>query len=38
LIFPATLNGKSILDGAGKLTLTIMDVDAPSRTFEWSLQ
>ena len=38
LIFPATQNGKSILDGAGRLTLTIVDVDAPSRTFEWSLQ
>jgi hypothetical protein len=23
---------------AGKLTLTIVGVDAPSRTFEWSLQ
>jgi hypothetical protein len=38
LIFPASVDGKSILDGATKLTLTIVDVDAPSRVFEWSLQ
>lgn len=38
LIFPATKDGKSILDGAAKLTLTILNVDAPSRTFEWKLQ
>jgi hypothetical protein len=38
LIFPATLDGKSILNGATKLTLTIHDVDIPSRVFEWQLQ
>ena len=38
LIFPATVNGKSILDGATKLTLTIVNVDAPSRVFEWGVQ
>jgi hypothetical protein len=38
LIFPATQDGKSVLDGAGKLTLTIVDVDAPSRAFEWELK
>jgi len=38
LIFPATADRKSILDSATKLTLTIMDVDAPSRVFEWRLQ
>jgi len=38
LIFPATLDGKSVLYGAGKLTLTIVNVDAPSRVFEWALQ
>lgn len=38
LIFPATVDGKSILDGATKLTLTIVDVDAPSRVFEWGVQ
>lgn len=38
LIFPATQNGKSILEGVSKLTLTIVKVDAPSRLFEWELQ
>ena len=38
LIFPATKDGKSILEGANKLTLTITDVDAASRTFEWELK
>lgn len=38
LIFPATKDGKSILAGAGKLTLTIINVDAPSRVFEWQLK
>ena len=34
LIFPAAQDGKSILDGATKLTLTITNVDAPTRIFE----
>lgn len=38
LIFPATKDGKSILEGATKLTLTIVNVDAPSRIFEWNLK
>ncbi|MBI3739209.1 MAG: hypothetical protein HY258_09210 [Chloroflexi bacterium] len=38
LIFPALKDGKSILDGASKLTLTILNVDAPSRIFEWQLK
>lgn len=38
LTFPATKDGKSILEGAGKLTLTIIDVDVPSRIFEWQLK
>lgn len=38
LIFPATNDGMAILDGAGKLTLTIVSVDAPSRVFEWDLK
>jgi hypothetical protein len=38
LIFPVTQDGKSVLDGAGKLTLTIVNVDVPSRVFEWPLQ
>ena len=37
LIFPALFDGKSILEGASQLTLTILDVDAPSRVFEWLL-
>ena len=37
LIFPATKDGKMILDEASKLTLTITDVDAPSRVFEWPI-
>jgi hypothetical protein len=38
LIFPATYEGKSILEGATKLTLTIVDVDASTRVFEWELK
>lgn len=38
LIFPSAQAGTSILEGASKLTLTIVDVDAPSRVFEWELQ
>src|SRR3990172_2979509 len=38
LIFPATKDGKSILEGATKLTLTIVNVDAASRVFEWELK
>ncbi len=37
LIFPAQKDGKSLLDGASKLTLTILNIDAPSRVFEWQL-
>lgn len=38
LIFPATQDGKSILEGARKLTLTITNVDALTRIFEWELK
>lgn len=38
LLFPAAQNGKSILEGATKLTLTIVNVDAQSRIFEWELK
>jgi hypothetical protein len=38
LIFPAMQDGKSILEGATKLTLTMINVDAPSRIFEWELK
>jgi len=38
LIFPATQDGKSILEGASILTLTIANLDVPSRVFEWGLK
>ncbi len=37
LIFPAAKDGKPILEGASKLILTIINVDAPSRVFEWQI-
>jgi hypothetical protein len=37
LIFPAMKDGVSVLDGAGRLTLSIENVDARLRTFEWDL-
>ena len=37
LTFPASQNGKSILDGAKQLTLTIKNVDVPERVFTWKL-
>lgn len=38
LIFPSMQDTKSILEGASKLTLTIINVDATSRIFEWELK
>jgi hypothetical protein len=38
LIFPSAQDGQPILEGASKLTLTIVNVDAPSRVFEWELK
>ncbi len=38
LIFPASVDGKPILAQVLKLTFIIINVDAPSRTFEWGLQ
>lgn len=38
LIFPVAKDGKPVLEGATKLTLTIIDVDAPTRIFEWDLK
>lgn len=38
LIFYVMPNGKSMLEGATTLALTIIDVYAPRRTFEWTLQ
>jgi hypothetical protein len=37
LSFPAAQSGKSILDGAKKLTLTITGIDNATRTFNWDL-
>lgn len=38
LVFPAIVDGTPFLEGAIKLTLTVVDVDAPSRIFEWELK
>jgi hypothetical protein len=38
LSFPAHQDGKSILAGAKSLTLTIHDLDAAERVFEWDLK
>ncbi len=37
LSFPATQAGKSILDGAKQLTLTITGIDNATRVFTWDL-
>lgn len=38
LSFPVMQDGKSILESTNILTLTITDVDAPLRVFEWELK
>ena len=38
LSFPASGEGKVLLDGASKLTLIIKDVDAAERVFAWDLE
>jgi hypothetical protein len=38
LIFSTMKDGESILKGASKFTLTIINVDVPSRAFEWKLK
>lgn len=38
LIFPAAVDGKPVLEGAARLTLTITNLDVPSRVFEWQLK
>lgn len=38
LIFPIGPEALPLLDEAGRLTLTIIDLDAPSRVFEWELK
>jgi len=37
LVFPASTDGKPILEGANVLTLVILNVDAPERSFTWDL-
>jgi hypothetical protein len=37
LTFPATYDGKPLLDGASQLTLTIKNVDASTRLFTWQI-
>lgn len=38
LSFPASSAEGRLLDGATAVTLTLVDVDAPARTFTWSLK
>lgn len=38
LSFPSSVDGKTILDGASKLTLIIKDVDTAERVFTWDMQ
>jgi hypothetical protein len=38
LIFPAMKDGKPVLEGASWLKLTVINLDAPSRVFEWDLR
>lgn len=38
LVFPSTHDGRPILDGATKLTLTLVNLDVPLRVFEWRLK
>lgn len=35
LSFPAGVDGKAVLEGASKMILTVVDVDAPERVFVW---
>ena len=38
LIFPVAKDGQSVLEGASKLTITITNLDAAARVFEWELR
>jgi outer membrane murein-binding lipoprotein Lpp len=38
LSFPATSAGGRLLEGATTITLTLVDVDAPARTFTWRVK
>lgn len=37
LLFPSIIEGKPILEGASHLTLVILEVGVPQRTFTWEL-
>ncbi len=37
LSFPSTQDGKPILDGAKRLTITLINVDVPTRVFVWDI-
>lgn len=37
LQFPASLDGKSVLEGAKQITINIVDLDSPERVFTWDL-
>jgi len=38
LSFPTRKDGKSILEGVAKLTLTLTNVDSATRVYEWELK
>jgi hypothetical protein len=38
LLFPSTVDGNAVLDGATDITIQIRDVDASLRTFVWRVQ
>lgn len=35
LSFPAGVDGKAVLEGASRMTITLVNVDAPERVFAW---
>lgn len=37
LQFPASVDGKSVLEGAKQITIKIVNLDAPERVFTWDL-
>jgi hypothetical protein len=38
LVFPLSPEALPLLNEASRLTLTVIDLDAPSRVFEWELR
>lgn len=38
LLFPSSVDGKLLLKGATKVTLSLRDIDAPERVFTWDLK